>query len=272
MQLSGIKKVGIIAGSGYLPKHVADACKKKNIPYVVIGFEDETTFDLFDEEVLKFKVHAVSKILKKLKEEGVSHVTLAGKVKRADIARLLLDLKGAKLFAKILKAGFSDNSILGAIIQFFEKEGFAIVAPEKIANEIVLDKGVLTKKKPDKAALEDIKMGMKILNGIATFDVGQSLVIQNGLVLGVEAAEGTDELIKRCCEIKQSGAGPILLKIAKPTQDRRVDLPCIGVETIENAHQHGMQGIAAEHGSTLVLDLQGTIKLANKYGIFIVGL
>jgi DUF1009 family protein len=272
MQLKDIKKVGVIAGAGYLPYHVVESCKEQKIPYTVIGLEDETTFDLFKDNIHSFKVYAVTKIINKLKEEGVSHVVLAGKVRRADIARLLLDLKGAKLFAKIIKAGFADNNLLTVIIQFLEKEGFKIIAPEKLATDIVLSKGSLTKTKPDKASLEDIKAGMKILKGIAKFDVGQSLVIQSGLVLGVEAAEGTDELIKRCGEIKQAGHAPILLKISKPDQDKRVDLPCIGVDTIENAHQYGIQGIVAESGSTLVLDLENTLKLANKHKIFIYGM
>lgn len=275
MQLSVIKKLGIIAGAGSLPKHVMDACKARNVEYHVIGLVHETDMDLFegDAHLSKFKVYAVSKILQKLKDEGITHLTLAGKVKRADLARLLLDMKGAKLLALILKAGLADNCILKTIMDFLEKEGFEIVAPEEIATEIVLQKGCITKIKPDTTASADIKKGLKILNGVASFDVGQSLVIQNGLVLGIEAAEGTDELIKRCGEIKQqSEEAPILLKIAKPHQDRRVDLPCIGTETVEMAHHYGIRGIAAEAGSALVIEQAKTIKLADKYKIFIVGI
>ncbi len=273
MALKGIKKLGIIAGDGYLPRHVYDACLESKTDVVVIGLDNETDFGIFaDVELHRFPVCKVSKIIKKLKEEQVSHITLAGKVRRADISRLLLDLKGAKLFAQIIKHGLADNSILQTIIRFLEKEGFEIIAPEKIAAHIVLNKGKLTRSKPSKTALADVKKGLKVLKGIADFDVGQSLVIQNGLVLGVEAAEGTDELLKRCGEIKQSGDGPILIKISKPRQDRRVDLPCIGPETVENAYTYGFQGIAAEAGSALILDQAKTVKLANQYKIFIVGI
>ncbi len=272
MALKGIKKLGIIAGDGYLPRHVYDACIESETEVVVIGLDNETDYEIFaDVEISKFPVFKVSKIIKKLKDEKVSHITLAGKVKRADISRLLLDLKGAKLFAQIIKHGLADNSILQTIIRFLEKEGFEIIAPEKIASQIVIGKGCLTKTKPNKNALGDIKKGMKVLKGIADFDVGQALVIQHGLVLGVEAAEGTDELLKRCGEIKQSGDGPILIKISKPKQDRRVDLPCIGSETIKNAIEFGFRGIAAEAGSALILDQDSTIKLANQNKIFIVG-
>ncbi len=272
LNLNKIKKIGIIAGAGYLPMHVFEACKKHNIPAVVVGLENETSFELYnDEDIKKFKIHSISKIIDFLREEGVDSVTLAGKVKRAKISRLLLDLKGAKLFARVIKNGLEDNSILKTIIEFLEDEGFEIIAPEKIATNIILTKGFLTVNKPDKVAEDDIKKGIKILKGIASFDVGQALIIQNGLVLGVEAAEGTDELIKRCGEIKQEGEGPILIKVIKPGQDKRVDLPCLGPDTIINAGKFGIRGIASEAGSTLILDQNNTLKLADKLGIFIYG-
>jgi DUF1009 family protein len=276
MQLSKIKKLGILAGSGNLPKHVVEACKTKDINYCIIGFEDETDEDiLLDLKAYKFKVYAISKIINKLKEEGVTHVTLAGRVKRTDLTRLLLDLKGAKLLALIIKSGLADNSVLMTILNFIEREGFEIIPPELIASDVVIQKGCITKAKPDDSAEKDISQGVKILKGIATFDVGQSLAIQGGLTLGVEAAEGTDELIRRCGEVRQQGLGdeaPILIKISKPNQDRRVDLPCIGPQTIENAFKYGFRGLAVEAGSTLVLDQEETVKLANKYKIFIVGI
>jgi DUF1009 family protein len=274
VSLTDVKKLGIIAGGGHLPKHVYDSARKLKIPVVVIGLEHETDFEVFDGVELKiFPVHKISKILKCLKDCEISHVTLAGKVKRADLKRLLLDIKGAKLFTQIMKSGLADNSILQTIIKFVEKEGFAIIAPEKIAGNIVLNKGVLTKSKPSKEAMNDIKKGLKVLKGIADYDVGQALVIQNGLVLGVEAAEGTDDLIRRCGEIKQCGdIGPILIKVSKPSQDRRVDLPCIGLGTIENALLYGYQGIAAESGSALALEQEAALRLANNHKFFIVGI
>jgi len=274
MQLKSDEKLAIIAGDGSLPVHVADACKNQNINYCVFIFEGEgdgARFSKHKNKVFTFKIHSISKIIAKLKEQGITHVTLAGKIQRHDLKRLLMDFKGAILLAKILKAGLADNSILTTIIKFCEDEGFKVVAPEKIAKEIVIDKSCITKIKPDKNAMSDINDGIKIVRGIATFDVGQALVIQGGLVLGVEAAEGTDELIKRCGEIKQDGDGPVLIKISKPTQDMRVDLPCIGTNTIELAHQYGFRGIAVKANSTLLLDQKETVNLANKYKLFIIG-
>lgn len=268
-----IKKLAIIAGSGYLPRHVYDACRLKDIKCELVTLENETSLELFKNiKHSKYKIHKISQILKHCKETGASHITLAGKVKRANISRLLLDFKGAKLFAMIVKNGINDNAILKTILTFIEGEGFKIIAPEKIATNIILHKGALSKAKPNKSAKEDIKHGLKVLKGIASYDVGQALIVQNGLVLGVEAAEGTDGLIKRCGEIKQEGEGPVLIKIVKPEQDKRVDLPCIGPDTIITSHKYGIRGIAAEAGNTLILDQVNTIKLADKYKIFVFGI
>jgi len=162
---------------------------------------------------------------------------------------------------------------LMTILKFFEKEGFTIVSPELLAKDILVKKGPITKKQPSKENWENIKKGLKILKGIAEYDVGQSLVIQEGLILGVEAAEGTDELIRRCGQIMQKEeAGGILIKVCKPQQDKRIDLPCIGINTIHNLHANGMIGVAIEAGSALILDESNTTKEADKLGIFIYGI
>jgi UDP-2,3-diacylglucosamine hydrolase len=269
-----MKKLAIIAGSGHLPRHVYDACKEQKIDCCIVALEEEISFDLYKGINLnKFKTHSISRILNFLKQEGVTHVTLAGKVIRTEIPKLLLDLKGAKLFALIIRNGLNDNAVLNTIIKFIESEGFEIVPPEKIANKIIIHKGCITKIRPDYSAQQDIKKGLKILYGIATYDVGQSLIIQNGLVLGIEAAEGTDELIRRCGEIKQKDEiYPIIIKVSKPLQDRRADLPCVGPMTIEKAFKYGIRGIAVEAESTIILNEKETLKLANKYKIFIVGI
>jgi DUF1009 family protein len=268
-----IGKLGIIAGAGQLPKDVYEACLKRKIPCILIGIKGEKEDELFAGiESHDFEIHQIKAIIQYLKSQKVTHLTLAGKVTRRDVSRLLLDMKGAKLFARILRSGLNDNSILTTIIEFLEEEGFTIVAPEKLATNIVAQEGSLTKVKPDETALNDIDKGVKILQGIGKYDVGQALVIQNGLVLGVEAAEGTDELLMRCGAISQKDElAPILVKIMKPDQDARVDLPCIGPRTIEVAKQCKVRGIALDAGKVLIIDGKKTKELADKYGIFIYG-
>ncbi len=273
METSEIKKLGIIAGSDHLPRHIVDAALKQGMEFALIGLAGQTSEELYkDIEYQTFQLHSVSKIIKKLKDEGVSHLVFAGRVKRTNISKLLLDVKGAKLFAGVMRNGISDNAILSTIIKFFENEGFTIIPAEYIAKDIVIRKGNITKTEPSKEAWEDIKKGIKILKGIAEFDVGQALIIQEGLVLGVEAAEGTDELIKRCGSIQQKEEhGAILIKISKPSQDKRVDLPCIGLNTVKELNKNGLIGVAIEAGSALIIDEKNTIKEADKLGIFIYG-
>lgn len=274
MIIKEIKKLGIIAGSDLLPRHVVDACKKNNIPFVLIGLTGNTTSELFKDITHEnFALHSVSKVIKKLKNEEVTHLVFAGKVRRSSVSKLLLDVKGAKLLTKIIRAGLSDNAILSAILEFFENEGFKIVAPEEIAEEIVVKKGKIANLEPSKENWDDIKKAVKVLKGIAEYDVGQALIIQGGLVLGVEAAEGTDALIKRCGSIlQQEDNDGILVKICKPKQDKRVDLPCIGYNTIQNLHKNGLKGVAIEAGAAIILDEAATVNEANKLGIFIYGI
>ena len=168
----------------------------------------------------------------------------------------------------------SDNAILTSVIKFFENEGFTILPSETVADDLVMPLGNLTKKIViTNSAKKDIKQGLQILRGISAYDVGQALVIQNGLVLGVEAAEGTDQLIKRCINIAQeSGDQPILVKICKPHQDTRVDLPCIGPNTVVEMHKSGIQGIAIEAGKALILEKYKTIAEAEELGVFVYGI
>ena len=267
-------KIAIIAGAGYLPKHVYEACINEGIEVVIIGLEDHITPEVFQGIPYQtFAIHSVSKILKFIESQNIKDVVLAGKVSRTShISKLLLDIKGAKLLTKIMKYGLNDDAILTAIIKFLESEGLKLWSAEAIAKELIVGKGALTKTQPSKANWTDIKKGMKILKDIAQHDIGQSLVIQAGLILGIEAAEGTDSMIVRCGAIKQKEeSGPILIKAVKPNQDRRVDLPCIGKATIDKLHENGFCGIAVEAKVTLLLEGKDTIDAANEKGIFIYG-
>lgn len=269
-----MKKIGIIAGAGLLPYEVMKSCQQDSIQYAICNFENETDKEeLLNSEHQKiFKIHEISNLIRFLKAQKVTHVTLAGKFKRAEIKRLLLDSKGIKLFAKIIKNGLADNAILTAIIEFFENEGFEVIPPEKIAKNLNVEKGLITKLRPSKSDYDDIEYGLRILKSTASLDIGQSLIVQNKLVLGIEAAEGTDELIRRCKNLGEKGSKSILIKICKPTQDKRVDLPSIGPNTVRNAIENNVKGIAIESESSIFIDKDQALELANSNGIFIVGI
>lgn len=267
-------KIAIIAGQGLLPRELYNAAVTHGIETYVIGLEDQIDMEIFEGiNVDLVPIHSVSQIIKKIRSRKITNIILGGRVKRAVIPKLILDLKGAKLFASIIKNGLNDSSLTRTIITFLEKEGFSVLSPELIAKSILSIEGNMTSTPVKKSHVKDMEQGHKMLNEICKLDVGQALVIQNGLILGVEAVEGTDELIKRCGSIRQKfDSEPILVKICKPHQDKRIDMPCIGERTIRKMSEFGIGGIGLKSGSCLILNKDKTIEFANRCGIFIYGL
>ena len=147
-----------------------------------------------------------------------------------------------------------------------------VVGIHEVMNNILVRPGILGKVKPGKDDYVDIRRGVAAAFELGRLDIGQSVVVQQGLVLGVEAIEGTDELIKRCSAYKRKGNGGVLVKLRKPQQDMRIDLPTIGTRTIENAKASGLNGLAVHAGNTLIVDEAEVIRAADKAGLFIIGI
>ena len=142
----------------------------------------------------------------------------------------------------------------------------------EVMPELLVKSGILTKHKPDKKAIADIKRGVEVGLELGRLDVGQSVIVQQGLVLGVEGIEGTDKLIIRCGDYKRKGEGGVLVKLRKPEQDMRIDLPTIGIKTLQNAKNSGLRGVAVHAGNALIVDEKNVIDYANKEGLFIIGI
>ena len=175
-------------------------------------------------------------------------------------------------FANIGTKALGDDGILRALVQELEHDGMVVRGVHEVMPELLVKEGVLGKHKPDKKALADIKRGVEVALELGRLDVGQAVVVQQGLVLGVEGIEGTDKLIQRCGDYRRKGEGGVLVKLRKPQQDMRIDLPTIGTRTIENAKASGLRGIAVHAGNGLIVDESEVIKLANKEGLFIIGI
>jgi hypothetical protein len=180
-------------------------------------------------------------------------------------------LRGVRFFAKIGKAALGDDGLLSAVTRELEEEGFRIVAPDAILADLVAARGVYTKSAPDETAERDIARAIEVARGLGRLDVGQAVVVQAGIVLGVEAIEGTDALLARCAGLRRDAPGGVLVKMRKPMQDRRVDLPTIGVETVRGAVVAGLRGIAIEAGGSLVIDRARVVAAADDAGLFVVG-
>ncbi|MBV9521295.1 MAG: UDP-2,3-diacylglucosamine diphosphatase LpxI [Alphaproteobacteria bacterium] len=266
-------KLGILAGSGELPGRLIDACKAAERPFFVLAFAGEA-----DPAILADVPHAVIRLgaagegFRLLHENKVEELVFAGGIRRPTVTSLRPDWRAAKFFARIGYRALGDNGLLSAVIKELEGEGFRVVGADTILGKSLAPAGTFGRFAPDAQAEADIAHGLAVARALGTLDIGQSVVVQQGLVLGVEAIEGTDALIQRCGGLRRGGPGGVLVKIAKPGQERRVDLPTIGTRTVSAAKKAGLRGIAVEAGSTIVIDLEAVTEAADRAELFITGL
>ena len=267
--------IGLVAGSGDLPREIIDACYAEKREIFVIALENEA-----DEVSISHAPHEwvgvgqVGKWTKILKKKGINNIVLAGKVRRPKLSDLKLDFSGTRLLSRIIGSkNQGDNVLFMTIIRHLEQSGFNIMGIDKAFKSILTPFGLLTEEKPDQRAIDDIKVGVNAAKLLGQADIGQSVVVQRGVVLGVEAVEGTDSLISRAGDLKDiSSKGPILIKMKKPNQDTRIDLPTVGINTIENAYKNGIRGIALESEGALIVNRKAFISRANQLDIFVVGI
>lgn len=266
-------RLGIIAGSGDLPKSLIDACQKKKIEYYLLAYEGHT-----DPSFVKGQPHdwvtlgEVGKTLQLLRDHKVDRLVMAGYFNRPSWKDIKPDLKGAKLLAKVVGKPFGDDGLFRVIVTFFEAEGFQVISVEDIiGQDVMISEGCLTRQAPDEKAWQDIERGFKVAKALGQLDVGQSVVVQQGLILGVEALEGSDALIERTKSLRQKGPGGVFVKVLKPGQESRVDRSVIGPKTVVSAVKAGLQGIAAQANHVILLEKEKTIALANENKIFLIG-
>jgi DUF1009 family protein len=266
--------LGIIAGGGALPAHVAWAALAAGRPVFVIGlqnFADARMLAPFPHAVCR--IGAGGRILSLLRERRCREVVLIGAVRRPSLSHLRPDPEGVRILARIGRAAFSgDDGLLSAVVRVLGEEGFRVIGAHDILAEALAPLGLLTRAAPDEVARADIARAVGVLRALGAADVGQAAVVQRGLVLAVEAIEGTDAMLARCGELARPGPGGVLVKLAKPGQERRADLPTIGPATVERAGAAGLRGIAVEAGGTLLADRAGVIAKADAAGLFVLGL
>jgi DUF1009 family protein len=272
---SPVPKLGIIAGEGELPRAIIEACEATGREFYVLAIEEaaeEDTVIRAHGQYAWIRLGAIGKALELLKKQGVEELVMAGRVTRPKISALRPDLKATKLLAKLgsnLLTG--DNKLLSKIVEFLEEEGFKIIGAEEVVRDIITPEGLIGSIYPDKRSQADIEFGARIATDIGKLDIGQAVIIQNQQVLGIEAVEGTDALIKRCALLKNEEKGGVLVKVKKPQQEGRVDLPTIGIPTVENVAASGFSGIALQAGASLILNRREVARRADQLGIFIIG-
>lgn len=267
-----VEHVGILAGGGALPKYLIESCKKKGVEVFVIGFKGQTNPEtLAGIDHMWTGLGSAGLILKTLKQKNIQDLVMIGSIKRPSISELNPDFKALEILARIGFKALGDDGLLSAIKQELEKEGFTLHGVQDFSENLITTQGTLGNIDPDEKDWESIRLGVQVSQTLGKLDIGQAVIIQEGTILGLEAIEGTDELIKRCIPLKKQGNGPILVKTCKPQQDRKLDLPTIGPQTIQNAYNAGLRGIAMHSGASIILDPQKVAELADAYRIFVVG-
>ncbi len=273
-----MQKLGLIAGGGTLPVEIAQHCERSGRPLFVIRLKGFAGAELAPYAGAEVGLAEVGKCLKVLKRAGCRAVCLAGNVSRPDFTSLAPDLRGLMLLPKAVAAARKgDDALLRLLVGEFEKEGFAVEGAHEVMEDLSLPAGPLGAHEPGEDDLSDALRALEVARAIGGLDIGQAAVVARGLVLAVEAQEGTDAMLSRVAELpshlrgRPGSAAGVLAKAPKPIQETRVDLPTIGLATVQGVARAGLAGIVGEAGRLLVLDREATVALADELGVFILG-
>lgn len=265
----------LIAGRGDLPTRVAARCRADGRPLHVIVVKehgDPAPYAAMDLPHVVLRLGQGGAAVRYARAHGLRDLVLAGAVKRPSLTSLWPDAYTAAFVARVGMRALGDDGLLRAVIDQFEAEGLRVHPVPSVLAEAVGTAGALGRHAPDEAAWVDIRRGLTVGRALGAVDVGQSVVVQQGVVLGVEAIEGTDALLARSGVLRLDGPGGVLVKLCKPGQDERADLPTVGVATVEAAHQAGLRGVAYQAGAALVLAPDEMAARADALGMFVVGL
>jgi DUF1009 family protein len=271
--------LGIIACGGELPRAIAQSVADNGgKPHILAlrGITDEAWLSPFSHDWIG--IGELGRSVKLLSAAKVDDVVLVGQLDRPTFSDIKLDARGVMILPSLLAAARKgDDALLKVISDFYAKEGFAVLTAAEAAPDLVIGEGPLGKCKPDADSEEDIKRAFAIIHALGTLDVGQAAIVCDGLPLCVEAAEGTDAMIARVGTLRKNLRGTpekkrgVLAKGLKATQDRKTDLPVIGVRTVKSAHDMGLAGIALQAGASLILDKRQVAAEADRLGLFVTG-
>lgn len=266
--------LGVVAGGGALPGQVAAAARAGGRGVFIVALEsyaDPDVVGAFPHEVVR--LGAIGAAIGALKRAGCREIVLAGPVKRPSLLDLRPDAVGARMLARIGRAAFAgDDGLLAAIVRVLGEEGFTVLGAHEVMDEVLAPAGLLSTAAPDAAALADIARGVVVLRALGAADVGQACVVQQGMVLAVEAAEGTDAMIARAGPLARPGPGGVLVKLVKPGQERRADLPTLGAATVRGAVEAGLRGVAFEARGAILIDREAMRQAADAAGLFLLGI
>ena len=271
--------IGIVAGGGDLPRAIAENARESGRQVFVLALRgtSEDWVSNFPHEWVS--LGETGKAFKALRAGDVGDVLLAGKVERPKFSEIKLDAKSIMLAPRVMAAALKgDDALLRSLVDLFEREGFHVVGAAEAAPNLIADVGALGRSRPSADDERDIMLALRVVRALGEFDVGQAAVVCAGLTLAVEAAEGTDAMIARVAALPEHLRGTVtrrrgvLAKAPKPVQDRKTDLPVIGIQSVRNVAAVGLAGIAVEAGGALIVDKRAVGEEADRLGLFVVGI
>lgn len=271
--------LGLVAGGGLMPLRVADAAVKtgRGVHCLLLeGWARPADYAAFPHEVIP--LGQVGRMMRALRARHITDLVLAGRIERPSLLALRWDAEGARMLARLGRQALfgGDDRLLSAALRLLREEGFRPLGAQEVLHGLMVEEGLLAGPPPDEIARADIARGIAVTRALGLADAGQGCVVQQGLVLGLEAIEGTDAMLARAGGLKREGPGGVLVKLVKPRQDIRADLPVIGPETVRRAAAAGLVGIAIEarqgNAGTLVVDRAETAAAAAAAGLFLVAI
>ena len=262
--------IGLICGGGRLPILIGKNLLNKNLNvifFVISEFFIESDYRGLDVEIIH--LNSLKKIIETLENRKINNLIMLGNLNRPSLSDIKFDLETIKFAKNLLLEKKGDNQLLISIKKLFEKKGFNFFDWRKYCQEFFSIEKNISKIKPSKKAIENCNKAIEVFKNFGNLDIGQSLVVQNQIILGLEASEGTDELIKRCNEYKKKGDKGILVKFNKHKQSSLLDIASIGMNTVKLIKQYNYEGIFLEQSKCLIIDKEDVIKFANSNNIFI---
>lgn len=266
-----MEKIGLIAGDGYLPIVFARALKERDLKVVAVvyGVEARDSLERYVDRVFLIDIGQLQRLVETFRSEGVCDIVMVGKIDKTVIfSGIKPDGRAISLLSRLENK--KDDLLLRAIADELERDGLNIQSLADYLPSIFAEKGCLTKRVPTEDEYRDIRFGRGIANGVGELDIGQTVVVRDQAVLAVEAIEGTDEAIKRGGRLGKEQV--VVVKLSKPNQDMRFDIPVVGVETIRSLKEVRGSVLAIEAGNTIVLDKEEMIGFADQEGISIVAI
>lgn len=273
------RRIGLLAGWGRFPILFAEAARSQGLPVSGLGIEGMYAPELpaLCDHFSSFPLARLGRAIRYFRRQQVDSIVMAGKVDKRvlfhplRLFKLWPDWRALHMWFRYARANKADDTLLTAVIREFERDGLRFASALDFCPELLVKHGFLTRKQPSPSQWKDIHFGWEIAKQMGGLDIGQTIVVNDTAVIAVEAIEGTDECIRRAGLLCRRGDLTIV-KVAKPQQDRRFDVPTIGMQTIETMSEAGARCLAVEAGQTILLDEPDVVQLANKLGIAIVSL